>query len=217
MSEEKYTIAITCKHCVNKAPMLIVAHYSEVTNHEDKKSHDFWDEGPFWEILKCPACENIMLRGGYWHERIHDGTGPDYEILYPNNSKEIIGLPREISESLKAAQRVKTIDSNAFAVLLGRVLDLICIDKEAKGKSLYDRLADIANKNIIPQQLVEMANQLRHLRNIGAHANLGELTPEEIPVLESLINAILEYVYSAPALMKKVQTRIESLKVKKSG
>ena len=97
-------------------------------------------------------------------------------------------------------------------MLLGRVLDLICIDKNAEGDSLFERLKDLATKNIMPEQLADMAHQLRQLRNIGAHANLGELTRSEIPILEALNRAILEYVYSAPTLIESVQEKIDALK-----
>lgn len=95
------------------------------------------------------------------------------------------------------------------------MLDLVCIDKKAEGKTLHEKLKDIAGKGIMPDQLADMAHQLRQLRNIGAHANLGELTDEEIPILESLSRAVLEYVYSAPALIKNVESKIDALKSKK--
>ena len=166
--------------------MLIGATYSRIKTHEDEKSHMTWDAGSFWEILECPACDHVLFRRGDWHEYIHDETGPEYEILYPNGTESIRGLPSQIAKSYEAAQKVKTIDSNAFAVLLGRVLDLVCIDKKAKGDSLFKRLKDIADKDIMPQQLAEMAHALRQLRNIGAHADLGELTDVEVPILEDL-------------------------------
>lgn len=215
MSEKKYTTAMTCAHCGNKAPMLITAEYSRIRTHDHEGSPMSWEEGPFWEVLECPACDSVLFRKGYWHEYLSDETGPEYEILYPNGPEKIRGLPKQIAKSYEAAQKVKAIDSNAFAVLLGRVLDLVCIDKNATGETLYERLKDIANKGIMPQQLADMANALRHLRNIGAHADLGELTPAEVPILESLSKAILEYVYSAPALIQLVQSKIDALKSKK--
>ncbi|MDP2778957.1 DUF4145 domain-containing protein [Devosia sp.] len=215
MVEKKHTAAFTCTHCGNKAPMLIVAEYSHIKNHDDEESGMSWEAGPYWEVLECLSCNSVLFRKGYWHDLLTDECGPEYEILYPNGPQVIRGLPQQISKSYEAAQRVKTIDSNAFAVLLGRVLDLVCIDKNAVGDDLFQRLEDIAKKGIMPQQLADMAHALRHLRNIGAHANLGELTPAEVPILEGLSKAILEYVYSAPALVQLVQSKIDALKAKK--
>ena len=213
MTEKISTALLTCTHCGNKAPMLIVAEYSKIKTH-DEHSFMSWEEGPFWEILECPSCDRILFRRGYWHEYLSDEAGPEYEMLYPNGPEHVRGLPKNISKAYVASQKVKSIDSNAFAVLLGRVLDLVCIDKKADGDSLFERLKDIANKGIIPQQLADMAHALRQLRNIGAHADLGELTPAEVPILENLSKAILEYVYSAPALVQLVQSKIDALKKK---
>ena len=216
MTEEKFSSPLTCAYCGNKAPMLIVAEYRRIQTHGHEQSMTSWDEGYFWETLECHACDQIIFRKGYWHEFLCDDSGPEYAILYPNGPELIRGLPEKLSKAYEAAQKVKAIDSNAFAVLLGRVLDLVCIDKGAAGDSLFERLKDIADKGVMPHQLAEMAHALRQLRNIGAHADLGELTTAEIPILEDLSKAILEYVYSAPALVQLVQSKIDTFKLKKS-
>ncbi len=203
------TEPLICTCCGNKTVMQIAVEYNQVCEIDDI--------GSYWQILECLSCKEILLSKGFW-----DGTDePDmgyavsYEIVYPNVSEKIHGLPKNISKAYEAAQKVKRIDSNAFAVLLGRVLDFVCLDKEAEGKHLYNKLEDLANKGIIPQQLGEMAQQLRNFRNIGAHADFGELTKEEVPILEALIKAILEYVYSAPNLIQTVQLKIDEFKALK--
>ena len=94
-----------------------------------------------------------------------------------------------------AAQKVASMSPNAYAVLLGRVLDCVCAERGAKGSTLAEKLNDLASREEIPKQLADMAYKLRQLRNVGAHADLGALTKEEIPVLEALCSAVLEYVY----------------------
>jgi hypothetical protein len=94
----------------------------------------------------------------------------------------------------------------------GRVLELICLDREARGTTLNEKLQDLAKRGNIPGPLGEMAHQLRALRNVGAHATLGELTSQEVPILDDLCRAILEYVYTAPNLITQVKKRIEKYK-----
>lgn len=201
--------AHACTFCGNVAPMTVVAEYNRRQSFDAKKG----DRG-LWELVECSACNEVLLRKGHWD--------PDYmdelyhELLYPSPEGTVDGLPETIDRAYMAALKVRAIDSNAFAVLLGRVLDLVCIDKAAQGASLFERLKDIADKGIIPQQLADMAHAMRQLRNIGAHADLGELTPAEVPILESLTKAILEYVYAAPALVALVQQKIDSFKTKKT-
>ena len=62
--------------------------------------------------------------------------------------------------------------------------------------------------------MVHVAAGIRKLRNVGAHANLGEITEAELPVLDDLTRAILEYVYSAPLLATEAEERLASLKSK---
>jgi len=103
------------------------------------------------------------------------------------------------------------MDPNAYGVLLGRVLDILCEDRRANGDTLYKKLEDLGNKGEIPKPLVEMAHSLRQLRNVGAHASLGELTGKEIPFLDNLCRAILEYVYEAPDLIQKAKQRLDEI------
>lgn len=210
--EENLTRAIRCHHCGNKAPMKIAASYSETDPITDSNGYVVDDATYYYELVRCPACEKVMLRN-YWV-----GPGAESEddvtvhILYPKEPSIIRGLTEEVKKAYDAALNVRSIDPNAFAVLLGRVLDKICEDRKAKGESLSQRLDDLAQRGEIPSRLSEMAKSLKDLRNVGAHANLGELTVKEIPFLDDLCKAILEYVYSGPELLERVQKHLEKIK-----
>jgi hypothetical protein len=106
----------------------------------------------------------------------------------------------------------KNISPNAYGVLLGRVLELVCEDRQAKGDSLHKKLQDLSTRGEIPTKLVDVARSLKDLRNVGAHASLGNLTADEVPILEDLTRAILEYVYGAPALAEAAVKRLNTLR-----
>jgi hypothetical protein len=133
-------------------------------------------------------------------------------VLHPSADRVPEGLPPTIANAHEAAQRVRSVDANAYGVLAGRVLELICLDRQAQGHFLGNKLADLAAKGEIPAKLVDVANGLKDLRNVGAHAALGELTPAEVPILDQLLRAILEYVYSAPSLAAKAEERLRQLR-----
>ena len=59
-------------------------------------------------------------------------------------------MPAGIQTEYEAALKVQGISPNAYGVLMGRVLELVCEDRKAKGKDLYERLTDLAGKNEIP-------------------------------------------------------------------
>jgi hypothetical protein len=137
-------------------------------------------------------------------------------VLYPVKRDAPSGVPAKISKAYNAANRVRAADANAYGVLLRRVLELVCLDRNAAGRDLNSKLADLAQKGEIPNKLVGVAKGLRQLGNVGAHATLGELTPEEIPVLDDLCRAILEYVYSAPSLAQCAEERLKRLQASKA-
>jgi hypothetical protein len=71
-------------------------------------------------------------------------------------------------------------------------------------KELQDLLdEDFADRREIPAKLVGVADGLRKLRNLGAHVELGELTPQEVPIVEDLCRALLDYLYAAPFLTQR--------------
>jgi hypothetical protein len=172
------------------------------------------DEGYQYNLLLCLACKEVTL----WKYFEAEYEGPEdnpIETLYPLTKSRLSGLPYRIQNAYEIALKVRVIDANAYAVLLGRILEMVCEDREAKGRDLFKKLQDLAEKGEIPAKLVGVADNLRHLRNVGAHASLGELTKDEIPILDDLCRAILEYVYSAPYLAEKAEQRLNHLRDKR--
>ena len=74
-------------------------------------------------------------------------------------------------------------------------------------------LKELAAKNEIPDKLVKVASGLKDFGNIGAHAGSGDLTEKEIPILNALCSAILEYVYSAPHLATIAENKLKTIKI----
>lgn len=206
----KLSEVVRCGHCLNSAPMSIVGTHSQC---EEEEQIGGWviEQGEYYELLECPACKEMTLRKSYYHS----DAPPDYFSwvnLYPVDTKTLLGLPRDIESNYQAAQRIRSIDANSYGVLIGRLLELVCEDQKAVGKTLHERLTWLAKQGQIPGKLADAANRLKNLRNIGAHASLGELTPAEVPIVDDLSRAILEYIYSLPALVTKADRQIESLK-----
>lgn len=206
------TSFVQCGHCGNRAPMEIVAEYYLST----KATYDApLEEGYLHELLLCLTCKQVTLLKSFSSDFM-DGTNSKVETLYPSALLNLSGLPHQIQQAYETAMKIRTIDANAYAVLIGRILEMICEDRQAIGKDLYHKLSDLAAKGEIPDKLVGVADSLRQLRNFGAHASRGELTREEIPILDDLCRAILEYVYNAPHLVEKAEQRLKRLKEKKS-
>lgn len=173
------------------------------------------DYGTIYSVLKCPACKKINIVSYDWHDGIESEDEISYDFLYPQESKYPIGLPENILSSYKAAEKAKSIDVNAYAILMRRLLELVCLDRKATSGNLNSMLKELADKNEIPDKLVNVAKGLKNFGNIGVHAGIGELTKQEIPIVNALSKAILEYVYSAPLLATTAENKLNKIKSKK--
>lgn len=203
------TQPLRCGHCGNVAPFTIKAVDSRVV----ERSHELmtWDAGDVFQIMECPSCRGVIFGKYAYHEHFCD-EGVEYQILYPTERGFPIGLPDSVSKAFEAAQSVKNINANSLGVSLRRVMEVVCKDRGAIGKTLNEQLQDLSKRKEIPSKLVDVANGVRNLGNVGAHAGLGELTSEEVSILDDLTRAILEYVYSAPLLALKAQGSLQKLK-----
>lgn len=195
--------------------MKLIAKYEAVAPVYDEGGEIVCAEGPCYELLKCPACKEVELRTYYFHTS--DNGEREYAVLYPTTSKGPLGLPAKIQKEYDAARRVRSASANAYSVLMGRVLELVCEDRKAGGKDLYNKLTDLSGRGEIPSKLVAVADKLRIFRNVGAHAVLGELTEKEVPILDNLSRAILEYVYSAPYLAEQAKKALDKLHQRNKG
>ena len=117
----------------------------------------------------------------------------------------------KVSTTYEEAQKVRNISPNAYAVLLGRVLEEVCSDRRAKGRTLSAKLKDLSDRGEIPEKLVKVASGLRGLRNVGAHSGAGVLTATETPIIDKLCSAILDYVYSASILAEEASHLLDNL------
>ena len=205
---------ISCRHCGNISKMDIIGDVADDQVVFDLELEVRLEYETHYCVLKCPACDkiNIVSYDSY------DGMKPDveisYDFLFPNNGKYPVGLPEKILTAYKAAEKVRSIDVNAYAILMRRLLELVCLERNAKNGSLAVMLKELADKKEIPEKLVKVALGLKDFGNIGAHAGSGELTVEEIPIVSALSSAILEYVYSAPFLATVAENKLEAIKTK---
>ncbi len=203
---------LTCPHCGNQTMLVVQAEYHQMRHGWD--SSDLPTENHTeWSILQCETCDEISVYQLSYSGMTLDGY-PFYDdfirkFLYPANRPELPNLPVKIEEAYKAALKVQKIEPNACAVLVGRTLEAACNHEKAPGKRLADKLTYLANAGRIPKTLAEMAHHLKELRNLGAHDAEDSVTEEDVPIILDFLEAILEYLYVAPAKVTAVQARLK--------
>jgi Domain of unknown function (DUF4145) len=158
-----------------------------------------------WVLYECVTCGRPTLKDEWWHDGYEEGGS---NTLLPTTDRDYSTLPPAVAKAYEAARAVQRVEPNAYAVLVGRTLEVICLEEGAKGRNLVERLHDLVASGRIPGLLADMAQQLRQIRNLGAHAATDEVRAEDVPVIFDFAEAIIEYLYRAPAKVAAVQARL---------
>ena len=166
-----------------------------------------WEEVQTWFLYQCVSCNRPTLKELWEYPGAEDET---LNTLMPAGTSDEASLPDPVVNAWKAAQAVRHVEPNAFAVLVGRTLEVICREEGAKGKNLVESLRILADSGRIPGTLGEMAQKLRQIRNLGAHAASDEVRQADVPIIQEFADAILEYLYRAPAKIAAVEARLRS-------
>lgn len=118
-------------------------------------------------------------------------------------------LPPRILASLEEA--IKAYAANCYrasALMVRRVLEELCEDKNASGNNLMERLKALGSTVIIPGELLLAANELRLLGNDAAHIEAktyDQIGPEECAIAIELAKELLKAVYQYTSLVAKLQ------------
>jgi hypothetical protein len=215
MRERAVTAAVRrridlCPHCGNRTALEHRAQYT-VREADPQEDGMYWVIE--WALLECVSCSRPLLDEIETEDFGYAGSRSEVTTtLYPmisGGSRD--GLPEGVAEAYDAAARVRLVSPSAYAVLVGRLLERICLDKlpEAKG-TLFANLRLMADEKLIPGPLADMADQLRQIRNLGAHAHPDdEVQPDDVPAITEFTEAIIEYLYRAPAKVEAVRARLQ--------
>jgi hypothetical protein len=200
----------TCVHCGNKAPFEERAQYTNtVSVGEQPYTDEFYTT---WKILQCVSCFEVTVtetKSNTIDEDPDGGWKVKTEVLYPLTRPRVGQLPDKVQQAFEATLRVRYLDPSACAVLAGRTLEAICKEQKAEGQHLNDKLRELAKTGRIPQTLFDMAQQLKDIRNLAAHSDDGdEVTSDDVPLILDFLDAIMEYLYHAPAKLAAVRTRL---------
>ena len=118
-------------------------------------------------------------------------------------------LPAQIVSVLTEAIQAYTANCyRASALMVRRLLEEVCDDRNITGKDLKDRISKLGSGALLPPELLTAADELRLLGNDAAHIvskqynNIGKA---EVEVSIELAKEILKAVYQYSSLVAKLQ------------
>jgi hypothetical protein len=160
-----------------------------------------------WSLLQCPACLKPTLN----QASSAADAFPECETLYPSGTTFGFHLPPEIAQVYASALRVRDVSTDACAVLMRRTLEVICHYEQANGKTIQEQIQALATCGRLPQLLADMAYLMHICGAFEAHILEDEMTKSDVTTLIDFVEAILEYLYVAPAKMAAVQKRLNKM------
>ena len=120
------------------------------------------------------------------------------------------GIPKLIKETFSEALTCHAEECYiAAAIMMRRCLEELCQDRRAEGNSLKDRISELRNSVILPDELFQAMNELRLLGNDAAHIEAKvyeEIGKEEVELAIQLTKEILKAIYQLDSLVKKLQS-----------
>src|SRR5262249_40446575 len=96
----------------------------------------------------------------------------------------------------------------ASALMIRRLLEELCADKNAKGDDLKKRLAALSQTIIVPQGLLAAADELRILGNDAAHIEArtyDQIEKDEAELAIDLAKELLKAVYQYTSLLDRLR------------
>jgi len=101
--------------------------------------------------------------------------------------------------------------SIAAAIMVRKTLEELCLDRQATGNNLKERIRSLGAKIVLPQELLDGLDDLRLLGNDAAHIESQEFNKvgqEEVEIGIEFAKEVLKAVYQYSALL----TRLRALK-----
>lgn len=118
-------------------------------------------------------------------------------------------LPPPILSSLEEAIRAHAAGCyKASALMVRRVLEELCDDKQATGGDLKQRLTNLSQNVVVPKELLDAADELRLLGNDAAHVtakNYDAIGKNEAELAIELAKELLKAVYQYTSLVSKLK------------
>ena len=192
------TISTRCPHCGKEGTF-------------ERPINEVYDlsSGPQGHILGIRRCPNKICRGHLFF--IMKSQKWDIFDTYPPikidfNSE---GIPDRIRSTFEEAL---TCHSNkcyiSSAIMIRRTLEEICHDRGASGNNLKQKIASLRDIVILPEELLDAADDLRLLGNDAAHIESNEfsqISDSEVNISIILTKEIIKAIYQYKNLLSELR------------
>ena len=203
-----------CYHCGNEGLLKIVGKHQHtyggpILNKYGEEIDRDMQEYFEWILLSCPVCNKVSLLQIYSNELFN---GEDIDLLFPECNVNFIGVPKDIKTAFESALKVKNIDISICLLSLRRVLEAICKDQGAEGKTLVSMIKNMVDDGKLPIILNDACWIIRQLGNDAAHAGKMRVYKSDVEQTIDFLKTIIHYLYTLPVQMEQLKVKIQKRK-----
>lgn len=187
-----------CSQCQAPQNFEVIAHHIEVPEDSPPMEYAF---------SKCKECGGgaLFLREDYGAGFEDDAP---YRVYPPHVRSLRFILPPLVKESYEAAVQCENAKIYLPAVVMvGRALEAVAHEHDPKTKGLYQGLQSMHKAGLISAEILEWADELRVLRNVGAHATPDKVDARDVTESLDFLQAILEILYDLRPKFNKMKAR----------
>ena len=202
-------LCATCKRNTNHETLYSLDQSSD----DDDSGVQAWSQH---QVVKCCGCDEITFRvASECTEDIDYSTGKliTSEELYPSRAEG--RAPMDAYHTLPTKTRriysetLKALNQNAFilsAIGLRAVIESICAEQSTTGKTLKDKIDELASSGLLSTRQAEFLHTHRFMGNAAAHEMLAPKPDEMIAALD-IAETLLKTIYVLPEIAESIKPK----------
>jgi hypothetical protein len=160
-----------------------------------------------YTFARCEECDKPAV---FLREDVGVGfEGDEYYRMFPAHDRHIgYLLPKVVRTSYEEAVRCESAKSwIACATMAGRALEAVTKDYDPKQRTMFAGLQQMYKNGAISQEIHDWANELRVIRNYGAHASEENIDRQDATEALDFLQAILETLYYMRPKFQRMKAR----------
>ena len=154
--------------------------------------------------IKCEYCGKVLSLEIYDKQISTTPKQKTQLIKIPN-------VPKSIEKDLNEAQlSFQSKSYRASAVMCRRVLEQLCHNLNAEGRTLYDKINDLIERGLISREFSEILTKIRIFGNIGAHFSPNDehgIKRQDSKDLLDITLHIVKHVYEVQSILIRLRKR----------
>lgn len=176
---------------------------------------DEFERGGKKEYFHFATCEMCGAPGVFLRTDLDEDPEPRFNRIFPESRNALsCSLPPSVERSYAEVLTCEEASAPlACVVMVGRTLEAACKEhfSTQKGITIFKGIQQLYEEGLISEQLKEWADELRVLRNIGAHAVTEDVSPVDAREAVNFLRAILENLYDLGPRFNEFKTRRNNL------